>query len=93
VLGVRIHSFSRTHSLTLNYSPNGSLTRSRRLHDKFHRELCLGVDPDKAVAMGAAIQAAILIGSDQEVLKDMLTMDVIPRSVGIETAGGAYEVR
>eukprot|EP00750_Incisomonas_marina_P014968 INCI1804.1.p1 GENE.INCI1804.1~~INCI1804.1.p1 ORF type:complete len:521 (+),score=101.67 INCI1804.1:213-1775(+) len=64
----------------------------RRLQSKFNRELCVGVDPDKAVAMGAAIQAAILTGADQELLKDILTLDVIPRSVGIEVKGGEYQV-
>ena len=38
------------------------------------------------------LKAAILTGADKESLRDMLTLDVIPRSVGIETRDGAYEV-
>ncbi len=46
---------------------------------------------DSCVALHVR-QAAILIGADKEALRDILTLDVIPRSVGVEVGGGAYEV-
>ena len=51
------------------------------------KELCRGVDPDEAVAYGAAVQAAIIKGDNHESIKDVLLLDVTPLSIGIETAG------
>ncbi len=68
----------------------GGMTRMPKVQEKveqiFGRKPHKGVNPDEVVAIGAAIQAAVLAGE----MKDVLLLDVTPLSLGIETLGGVF---
>lgn len=62
------------------------------LKDYFGKDPCSGINPDEAVAYGAAIQAAVLTGVQSSKTDNIVLLDVCPLSLGIETAGDIMTV-
>lgn len=62
------------------------------LKEYFGKDPCTGINPDECVAVGAAIQAAILTGVKSEKTDNIVLLDVCPLSLGIETAGDIMTV-
>ncbi len=58
------------------------------LKDYFGKDPKMDINPDEAVAYGAAVQAAVLSGVEDETTNSLVLVDVTPLSLGIETAGG-----
>ncbi|XP_044766848.1 heat shock protein 70 A1-like [Coccinella septempunctata] len=71
----------------------GGSTRIPKIQQLLQNYFCgkslnLSINPDEAVAYGAAVQAAVLNGEQDSKIQDVLLVDVTPLSLGIETAGG-----
>ncbi|KAI3805789.1 hypothetical protein L1987_21675 [Smallanthus sonchifolius] len=75
----------------------GGSTRIPKVQDMLRelfdwKELCKNVNPDEAVAYGAAVMAAKLSGSNDEGVRDVLLVDVTPLSLGIEVKGEVFSI-
>jgi len=80
---------SRIHEIVLVGGSTRIPKVQQILQDLFNgKDLCKSINPDEAVAYGAAVQAAILSNKKDKKLDQVILLDVTPLSLGLETAGG-----
>jgi L1 cell adhesion molecule like protein len=84
---------SKVHDIVL-VGGSTRIPKIQKLLSEFfnEKELCKSINPDEAVAYGAAVQAAILSGVESDSLNKILLVDVTTLSIGIETAGNVMTV-
>jgi heat shock protein 1/8 len=84
---------SEVHEIVLVGGTSRIPKLQKMLSDFFNgKELCKSVNPDEAVAYGAAVQAAVLSGVSDSTTDGLLLLDVTPLSLGVETAGNMMTV-
>lgn len=74
----------------------GGMTRMpsiiNRIEMKFKKKPCLSLNPDEAIAIGAGYQGAYLSGNVNPFTENMVLIDIIPLSMGVETVGGVMDI-
>ena len=74
----------------------GGMTRMpsiiNRIEMKFKKKPCLSLNPDEAIAIGAGYQGAYLSGNVNPFTENMILIDIIPLSMGVETVGGVMDI-